>query len=104
MQNNMIKYLSAAALATVADALPSEYNLIIGSNYMPQIRGTMQNQGPFNFLIETNSAQNIAFSQTCSQNVDLVTPAACSAAPTLVTQSIDESSLTGVGANFFDLV
>ncbi len=37
------------------------------------------------------------------QKVDLATEAACSASPTLVTTSVDDQLLMGVGVNFVNL-
>lgn len=55
-------------------------------------------------MIESNSANNIAFSKLCQQNVDLVTAVDCTQAPTLVAENINEETLTGVQSNFADLI
>jgi hypothetical protein len=54
--------------------------------------------------IDNNANNNFAFGSSCMQKVGLATEVACSAAPTLVSASVDDQLLTGVGANYFNLV
>jgi len=72
MQN--IKYLAAAAgLAAVSEAQgipPHEYACTIAANMMPQVSATIQGLGPFQMNIETNSNNNMAFTSTCTQQID----------------------------------
>ena len=71
---------------------------------MPMMSASIQLHGPFDFNIETNGPYNTAYSTICTQDVDLVAATTCSEAPTLVTESIDESVFTGVQGNFENVV
>jgi hypothetical protein len=99
-----VKYLSvAASLAAVADAqTPSQFTLTV-DNLLPTVATTIQGQA-LNMSIDNNANNNFAFGSSCMQKVGLATEVACSAAPTLVSASVDDQLLTGVGANYFNLV
>ena len=99
-----IKYsFVAATLAAIADAQgidPVKFECVVGTNMLPQVTTTIQSQGPFQMNIETNSNNNLAFTNFCTQEIDSTTVAYCSDAPTLVTDSLDDQNLFGVGDNF----
>ena len=99
-----IKYsLFAASLAAIADAQgvdPKAYLCAVGSNMLPQVTTTIQSQGPFQMNIETNSNNNLAFTNFCTQEIDSTTVSYCSDAPTFVTDAVDDQSLFGIGDDF----
>ena len=99
-----VKYLSvAASLAAVAEAqTPTQFKLTV-NNLLPTLSTTIQTQA-INMSIDNNANNNFAFGSSCMQQVGLATEVACSAAPTLVSSSVDDQLLVGVGANYFDLV
>jgi len=67
---------------------------------MVTIKASVQNQGPFNFNIEANGNNNVAWSTNCIQRVNSTTAAGCSSSPTFVSESINEASLNGAGSAF----
>lgn len=100
-----VKYLSvAASLAAVADAqtTPTQFTLTV-NNLLPTVATTIQGQA-IDMSIDNNANNNFAFGSSCMQKVGLATEVACSVAPTLVSASVDDQLLTGVGANYVDLV
>lgn len=106
MQNS-IKYIAAAAsVATVeAQTAPLQYTLTIDSAYMtPSVTANIQSQGNQQYNIETNSANNLAWVDACEQKIGQANYVACSAAPTNVDCALQESTLTGVGDDFTDLI
>ena len=99
-----IKYsFVAASIAVIADAQgsdPVQFECSVGSNMLAQVSTEIQSQGPFVMNIETNSPHNLAFTNFCTQEIDSTTVAYCSDAPTLVTDSLDDQNLFGVGDDF----
>lgn len=72
---------------------------------MPVVTAQIQTQTPVSFNIENNGDNNIAWTTSCQQSIDSTgTTASCTAAPTLVTESTDAASLTGIGSDFTGLV
>lgn len=63
---------------------------------------TIQSQA-LELSIEVNGNNNLAFGSSCMQMVDLATEASCSSSPTLVSTSVNDQLLMGVGPNYVGL-
>ena len=50
--------------------------------------------------IETNSNNNLAFTNFCTQEIDSTIVSYCAEAPTFVTDSLDDQTLFGIGNDF----
>ena len=89
-----IKYtLAAASLAAIAEAQgvpPKQFNCTLSASMMPQVTASIQTQGPYLFEIETNSPNNMAFTDFCTQEIDNTTTSYCADAPTYVTDSLSD--------------
>ena len=72
-------------------------------DYMPTVTATVQSQGPFQFNLDNNALDNLAWSTNCLQSLN--TPdQACGSEPTNVTPSLDDTSLTNDQGPFTDSV
>jgi|LauGreDrversion4_2_1035121.scaffolds.fasta_scaffold34156_1 hypothetical protein len=89
-----IKYtLAAASLAAIAEAqgtIPNNYTCTISASMMPQVTASIQTQGPYQFEIETNTPNNMVFTDFCTQEIDSTTLSYCADAPTYVTDSLSD--------------
>jgi hypothetical protein len=70
----------------------------------PSVTANIQAQGNQQYNIETNSANNLAWVDACEQKIGQANYVACSSAPTNVDCALTESTLTGVGNDFVDLI
>ncbi len=57
---------------------------------MPQVTASIQTQGPYQFEIETNTPNNMVFTDFCTQEIDSTTLNYCADAPTYVTDSLSD--------------
>ena len=90
-----IKY--AVAGVTTALATKQQYQAL-NVDMMSTIEVIIQTQGPAQYNLDNNGAENIAWSTNCVQNLS-GTSKSCGLYPTLVTEAINDNNLAGGGAS-----